>query len=139
MKTLPRNRERHTAQKMKFSIKDFFSTEEILNGNFIFCAVTWPLPLFLENIFVAYSCVYFISWSQMRCDKIWYYQPRNLILLSLNCLTDRREYCQKEIFSLINLHTYLSGVEKLRARSCLSTQKFLNVHQKMCKQIWRLL
>ena len=37
----------YTAQKMKFSIKDFFSKEEILKKsimeNFIFCAVLWQI------------------------------------------------------------------------------------------------
>ena len=37
----------YTAQKMKFSIKDFFSKEKILKKsrmeNFIFCAVLWQI------------------------------------------------------------------------------------------------
>ena len=56
--------EEATAQKMKFSIKDFFSkcdqfladlitfTEEILNGNPHFCAVNGPENLRIWIIFI---------------------------------------------------------------------------------------
>ena len=53
-----------TAQKMKFSIKNFFPadlvtfTEEILNGNFIFCAVNNEGMRVLTRVQLAITLMY---------------------------------------------------------------------------------